>query len=159
MPSGTIKWYNPAKGFGFITPDDERPDVFIHASSLERSGIGELVCGDRVAYELSTDRRSGRVAATHLRREGSAEEERSFAPAEPAQTNGAVQSGVVETFKPDRGFGFIRPDSGGPDLFVHISELERAGLNQLARGQRVNFQVQRDPKTGKDRATRLALGA
>jgi CspA family cold shock protein len=153
MPSGTVKWYNPAKGFGFITPDDERADVFVHASSVERAGVGELACGDRIAFQLTTDRRSGRVAATHLQREAAAEP-RSFDPEGPA----SQQSGVVETFKSERGFGFIRPDSGGPDLFVHVSEIERAGLDQLAKGQRVNFEVQRDPRTGKERATRLALG-
>ena len=151
MPSGTVKWYNPAKGFGFITPDDDRSDVFVHVSSVERAGIGELTCGDRLSFQLTADRRSGRVAATHLSREAAAEE-RTFAP------SGEQQSGVVETFKSERGFGFIRPDTGGPDLFVHVSEIERAGLDQLAKGQRVSFEVQRDPRTGRERATRIALG-
>jgi CspA family cold shock protein len=153
MPSGTIKWYNPAKGFGFITPDDGRADVFVHASSLERAGLGQIRTGDRVGFELSEDRRSGRVAATHLSLEAAAES-RSFAPTDG---RGQVQSGVVESFKTERGFGFIKPDTGGPDLFVHISELERAGLDELSRGQRVSFEVRTDPRTGKHKATRLSL--
>jgi CspA family cold shock protein len=154
MPSGTVKWYNPAKGFGFITPDDDRSDVFVHVSSVERAGVGELACGDRLSFQLTADRRSGRVAATHLSREAPAEA-RTF---DPAPGDGGPQSGVVETFKSERGFGFIRPDSGGPDLFVHVSEIERAGLDQLAKGQRVSFEVHRDPRTGRERATRIALG-
>ena len=93
------------------------------------------------------------MAATHLSLEAAAES-RSFAPTDG---RGQVQSGVVESFKTERGFGFIKPDTGGPDLFVHISELERAGLDELSRGQRVSFEVRTDPRTGKHKATRLSL--
>lgn len=69
MPSGTVKWFNPAKGFGFITPDDGGTDVFLHISAVERSGIGTPREGQRVSYDLERDRR-GRASATNLRADG-----------------------------------------------------------------------------------------
>jgi ATP-dependent RNA helicase RhlE len=66
MPSGTLKWFNPAKGFGFIEPDDGGKDVFLHISAVERSGIGTPREGQRVSYDIERDQR-GRTSATNLR--------------------------------------------------------------------------------------------
>jgi ATP-dependent RNA helicase RhlE len=66
MPSGTVKWFNPAKGFGFVEPDDGSKDVFLHISAVERSGIGTPREGQRVSYDIERDQR-GRVSATNLR--------------------------------------------------------------------------------------------
>jgi superfamily II DNA/RNA helicase len=66
MPSGTVKWFNPAKGFGFVEPDDGSKDVFLHISVVERSGIGTPREGQRVSYDLERDQR-GRTSATNLR--------------------------------------------------------------------------------------------
>jgi ATP-dependent RNA helicase RhlE len=66
MPSGTVKWFNPAKGFGFVAPDDGSKDVFLHISAVERSGIGTPREGQRVSYDIERDQR-GRVSATNLR--------------------------------------------------------------------------------------------
>jgi cold shock protein len=67
MPTGTVKWFNTQKGYGFIQPDQGGPDVFVHISAVERSGIGSLNDGQKVAYELATDRRTGKVAADQLK--------------------------------------------------------------------------------------------
>ncbi len=67
MASGTVKFFNSSKGFGFIAPDDGRADVFVHATALERAGIRELNEGDLVSFEVEEDRRSGKVSATSLR--------------------------------------------------------------------------------------------
>lgn len=66
MPSGTVKWFNAVKGFGFVAPDDGSNDVFLHISAVERSGIGTPREGQRVSYDLDRDRR-GRASATNLR--------------------------------------------------------------------------------------------
>ena len=67
MAVGTVKWFNSTKGFGFIQPEDGGKDVFVHVSAVERSGMGGLGEGQRVAYELERNRRTGREAAVNLR--------------------------------------------------------------------------------------------
>ena len=63
--------------------------------------------------------------------------------------------GTVKWFNSTKGFGFIQPEGGGPDVFVHISAVERAGMRTLSEGQKVSFEEQRDPKRGKTSAVNL----
>ena len=67
MAKGTVKWFNSEKGFGFIAPDDGTPDVFVHISAVERSGLGALSDGQKVTYEIVRDRKSGKSSADSLR--------------------------------------------------------------------------------------------
>lgn len=67
MNKGIVKWYSSQKGYGFIQPADGGKDVFVHATALERSGIRALGEGQRVTFELQTDRRSGRTSAANLK--------------------------------------------------------------------------------------------
>jgi CspA family cold shock protein len=67
MTIGTVKWFNPTKGFGFIQPEDGGKDVFVHVSAVERSGLGNLGEGQKVSYELQRDRKTGRDSAVDLR--------------------------------------------------------------------------------------------
>jgi cold shock protein len=67
MNKGTVKWYNAQLGYGFIQPAAGGKDVFVHASALERSGIRGLNEGQKVTYELQTDRRSGKISAVDLK--------------------------------------------------------------------------------------------
>ena len=67
MTTGTVKWFNSTKGFGFIQPDDGGKDVFVHISAVERSGLGGLGEGQKVNYELQRDRKTGREAAVDLK--------------------------------------------------------------------------------------------
>ncbi|MGE7371276.1 cold-shock protein [Neorhizobium sp. NPDC001467] len=67
MTTGTVKWFNSTKGFGFIQPDDGGADAFVHISAVERAGMRELVEGQKVSYELEQDRRSGKMSAANLR--------------------------------------------------------------------------------------------
>ena len=66
MTQGTVKWFNGHKGFGFIQPDDGSKDVFVHISAVERAGLSSLNDGQKVSYEVVTDRRSGKQSADHL---------------------------------------------------------------------------------------------
>ena len=66
MPTGTVKWFNSTKGFGFIQPDAGGPDVFVHISAVERAGLGSLQEGQKISYELERDQRSGKMSAAQL---------------------------------------------------------------------------------------------
>ena len=66
MATGTVKWFNPAKGYGFITPDEGGKDVFVHATALERAGMRGLREGQKISYELQTDQRTGKASAVNL---------------------------------------------------------------------------------------------
>src|SRR5258707_7902653 len=94
MASGTVKWFNTAKGFGFIQPDDGGSDVFVHISAVEQAGLRGLNEGDLVNFELEQDRRSGKLSAGQLVVAGQGP-----APARPGRGGG--------------GGGFDRPPRGG----------------------------------------------
>ena len=66
MTTGTVKWFNATKGYGFIQPDDGGKDAFVHISAVERSGLNGLNEGQKVQFELVTDRRTGKVSADNL---------------------------------------------------------------------------------------------
>lgn len=66
MPTGTVKWFNSTKGYGFIQPDDGGSDIFVHISAVERAGMTSLNDGQKLSYELATDSRSGRTSADQL---------------------------------------------------------------------------------------------
>jgi len=67
MAVGTVKWFNSAKGFGFIAPEDGGKDVFVHVSAVERSELGSLAEGQKVGFELERDRKTGRESAVDLK--------------------------------------------------------------------------------------------
>ncbi len=67
MSTGTVKWFNPTKGYGFIGPDDGSKDVFVHISAVEQSGIGDLREGERLSFELERGKQ-GKVSAVNLKR-------------------------------------------------------------------------------------------
>jgi CspA family cold shock protein len=66
MATGTVKWFNAQKGYGFIQPDNGGKDVFVHISAVERSGLGELADGQKVNFEVRNDRKTGRESAVDL---------------------------------------------------------------------------------------------
>ncbi len=67
MATGTVKWFNAQKGYGFIQPDDGDKDVFVHISAVERAGLRDLQEGQKVSYEIEQDRRTGKSSADQLK--------------------------------------------------------------------------------------------
>ena len=67
MPNGTVKWFNPDKGYGFIEPEGGGKDVFVHASAVEQAGMSSLNEGQKVSFEVLADKRSGKASAGNLR--------------------------------------------------------------------------------------------
>ncbi|WP_123150822.1 cold-shock protein [Mesorhizobium delmotii] len=67
MATGTVKWFNATKGFGFIQPDSGGTDVFVHISAVERAGLRSLADGQKVSYEVEQDRRTGKTSAGNLK--------------------------------------------------------------------------------------------
>ena len=66
MHTGVVKWYNSQKGYGFIQPDEGGKDVFVHASAVERAGLRSLAEGQRVSFDIRTDRRTGKTSAGNV---------------------------------------------------------------------------------------------
>lgn len=67
MTTGTVKWFNVQKGFGFIQPDDGGKDAFVHISAVERAGLNSLNEGQKIQFDLVSDRRTGKMSADNLR--------------------------------------------------------------------------------------------
>lgn len=67
MPTGTVKWFNSSKGYGFIQPDDGSQDVFIHISAVDRAGIGRLAEGQKLSYDVQREPKKGRLSAANLK--------------------------------------------------------------------------------------------
>lgn len=67
MATGTVKWFNATKGFGFIQPSDGGKDVFVHISAVERAGMNDLKEGQQISYEVIADKRSGKASAGNLK--------------------------------------------------------------------------------------------
>jgi len=67
MATGTVKWFNTEKGYGFIAPDQGSGDVFVHISAVQRAGLNTLADGQKVSYEITQDRRTGKSSADDLR--------------------------------------------------------------------------------------------
>ena len=141
-----MKWYNPDKGFGFVVLGDGSGDAFLHASVVERSGHtsvppgaslevrpGPGPKGPQVTEILSVD------ASTVQEQPRRPRPERSAYP--PADRATVEEPGTVKWYNAAKGFGFIGPDQGGKDIFVHASALERSGITGLADGQRVAVDV------------------
>ncbi|MBE7699014.1 cold shock domain-containing protein [Oerskovia sp. Sa1BUA8] len=141
---GTVNWYEPTKGYGFVTPDDDRTEIFVHSSAIVGGGV--ISEGQRVAF-LVVDGEKG-PQADHL------------LPlrAEVARPASDGADGTVSWYDEVKGFGFVAPDSGGGDVFVHVSALG-SGLTELSEGDRVTYDVVDGDKGPNARNVQLARGS
>lgn len=144
---GTVSWYEPSKGYGFVTPDSGDGEIFVHSSAIVGGGI--ITEGQRVAFLVVPGEKGPQ--ADHLLPLGSD----AAGPAAAAQADGA--DGTVTWFDADKGFGFITPESGGADVFVHARELD-GDLDELHEGDRVTFETVQGDRGPQARDVRLAGG-
>lgn len=137
-----VKWFNLSKGFGFVAPADNSPDAFMHVSVLTRAGLQQIAEGTKLLVQIG-DGPKGRQILQIISVLGQGEVPQQAAPAHHQTPTGPTEemSGTVKWFKPEKGFGFVAPDDGGKDIFVHKSVVSRTGLSVLETGQRVKMQV------------------
>ena len=149
---GTVKFFNAHKGFGFIQQDAGGEDVFVHISSVERAGLEGLAEGQQLEFTLVD--RGGKISASDLVVVGDViPVQQKEAP--QRQLTGERATGTVKFFNGMKGFGFITRDDGQPDAFVHISAVERSGMQGLNEGDRLEFDIEVD-RRGKYSAVNLA---
>jgi len=149
--TGAVKFFNAHKGFGFIQQDGGGEDVFVHISSVERAGLEGLAEGQQLEFTLVD--RGGKISASDLVVVGDviAVEKRE---APQRELTGERATGTVKFFNSMKGFGFITRDDGQPDAFVHISAVERSGMQNLNEGDRLEFDIEVD-RRGKYSAVNL----
>lgn len=156
----TVKWFNAEKGYGFVALNDGSGDVFLHVNALQSAGhqtvspgatlrirVGQGQKGRQVDQVISVDESTATASASASPRGRPSFQQRpqrSFdgPPRRQVDLSSAVETmGTVKWYNPDKGFGFITPQSGGKDVFIHASVLERAGLGPLQEGQSVRMGV------------------
>jgi CspA family cold shock protein len=140
--SAIVKWFNPIKGYGFVQPDDGSGDAFVHVSVLEAAGHRDLPDGAAVECEIAQGDKGPTVITIFSvsAPEGGAE---AVASAEP---EGPLIEGMVKFFDANKGYGFIVPDDGGPDIFISGRVVASSGLRMLEPESRVRVGTQQGDK-------------
>ena len=128
-----VKWFNTTKGFGFVAPLDGSTDAFVHISVLQHINMQGLPEGAAITCDLHPGERGLQVSKIL-----------DLGPAPVLEKMNAENDfidGTVKFFNTQKGFGFVAPDDGGVDIFVHMKALEKSGLGTLDAGQRVRLNV------------------
>lgn len=147
--SGVIKWFDVAKGYGFIIPDNGMPDVLLHVTCLRRDGFQIAQEGARIVCEI-VRRQRGYQTFRVLSLDTSTAVHPSTLP--PARTHvtvtpeGNYERAMVKWFNRLRGFGFLTRGDGTPDIFIHMETLRRFGIAELRPGQWVLVRWGNGPK-------------
>ncbi len=145
--SGSVKWFDPSKGYGFIAPDEELPDILLHVTCLRRGGFQTAYEGARVVCEAVRTPKG--LQAIDIR---SMDDSTATRPSQlPQRTHVVVvpesnwERAVVKWFNRQRGFGFLTLDPQTPDVFVHMETLRRFGFTELRPSQTVLVRYGRGP--------------
>jgi cold shock protein len=145
---GVVKWFNPEKGFGFVELSDGSGDAFLHGSVLAQSGINAVQPGETLEVRVGPGHKGPHVTEVLSVDKSTAApmaSQRSRFRAEtsngPSTDTAVEETGAVKWFNTERGYGFIALANGGKDVFVHVSVLERSGIEGLSEGQPVVVDV------------------
>lgn len=131
-----VKWFNPAKGFGFVAPNDGTSDAFLHVSVVQRAGLRTLRQGATIICDLTNGPRGPQVSIIDRVDDSTVADDMP-----PADGDESVLEGEIKFFAVDKGYGFGMPVSGGPDVFIGIGTLQRSNLDRLESGQQVRMYV------------------
>ena len=156
---GTVKWFNATKGYGFITLENGG-DAFCHASALAALGSTSLPQGATIVCDLQESPRGLQVVTVHTVDTSTADPNpprrprRDFADGPRASgfaerdtgPSGPMVEGKVKFFNDQKGFGFVMPDDGGGDVYIHASALRRSGVMGLEAEQRIRFSTRQGMK-------------
>lgn len=142
----SVKWYNAEKGYGFLVADDDSGDIFMHFSVLDIAGCRRVEEGDRIVCDIDPGIR-GRQVLRVVEVKFAPRAPR-FSPTFPGPRSPVFDpeeleeiEGEVKWFNPLKGFGFVYPDDGGRDIFLHASVLRAAGYESLDPGIRVKLRA------------------
>ena len=159
-----VKWFNAEKGFGFVSVSGGA-DAFIHIRQLESAGHSRVPEGARVTVRIGQGPKGPDVSEvievhTNSTEVANSTERRFLPPSSSTHRESSIGTseeriGSVKWYNATKGFGFIGQDSGGKDVFVHATELDRAGLSGLVEGQRVRMQIGEGKKGPEARSIEL----
>ena len=147
--SAVVKWFNAEKGFGFVEVSGGSGDAFLHVSVLQRAGAETVAPGANLRVRVGPGQKGQQVTEVLEIKEGDAPPPAPrfggggggprFSPPPPG--SGEEMRGIVKWYNPQKGFGFVTPETGGKDVFIHATALERSGMPPLAEGQTVTMTV------------------
>jgi cold shock protein len=135
-----VKWFNASKGFGFVTLSDGTQDAFLPMAILRRAGYEDVREGASISCEVSAGAKGPLVTAV-LTIDNSTAVAPQAGVDRRVNRPSTTMEGAVKWFEAEKGYGFISPDGGGKDVFIHITALRRSGVNVLDPGQRVRVDV------------------
>ncbi len=130
-----VKWFNSAKGFGFVAPTDGTPDAFLHVSVVHKTGLRTVRQGATIICTLIEGPKGPQVTAIET-------VDNSTVVDDVPEGDESVLIGEIKFFAADKGYGFGVPEGGGHDIFIGIGALQRSNLDRLESGQRVRMHVQ-----------------
>lgn len=129
-----LKWFNGTKGFGFVVPEDESYDAFLHITTLQQAGFHAIGEGAELMCTIFDGPKGKQVKdVTEVITEG----EVNLMPDPDSEDGTVTMGGLVKWYKPEKGFGFVIPDDGMKDVFIHKTLLDKLEIEQLEAGQRV----------------------